>query len=196
MHKAWCGLGEVPYCFSRSIVKVQGHTAKEIIDLDPSWMEMLNSGQNCWFFVLCDLKIWRTTLKNNRAPLLYYAHYCPFQPGGGIHADHWSTISHINCGAVYIIISCVTTIYWEYDHMTAWPQSGKKSGKFQSDQKSWKSHGILKWVKEFLKFMETWKVRELYICHCGPWKFESGYKIEGGWYFDFFYCSWLNSIFD
>ena len=28
------------------------------------------SGQNQWFFVPCDLEIWRMTLKNNRAPLL------------------------------------------------------------------------------------------------------------------------------
>ena len=36
-----------------------------------------------------------------------------------------------------------------------YPRSGKKSGKFQSDQKSGKSQGILKWVREFLKFMES-----------------------------------------
>ena len=29
MHRAWCCLGEVPYCFSRSSVKFQGHTAKK-----------------------------------------------------------------------------------------------------------------------------------------------------------------------
>ena len=29
MHKAWCCLEEVPYCFSRSYVKCQGHTAKK-----------------------------------------------------------------------------------------------------------------------------------------------------------------------
>ena len=28
------------------------------------------------FFVLCDLEIWRMTLKNNRAPLLYYVKLC------------------------------------------------------------------------------------------------------------------------
>ena len=28
------------------------------------------------FFVLCDLEIWRMTLKNNRAPLLYYFKLC------------------------------------------------------------------------------------------------------------------------
>ena len=34
--------------------------------------EMPNLGQNRWCFVPCDLKIWRMTLKNNRAPLLCY----------------------------------------------------------------------------------------------------------------------------
>ena len=35
MHRAWCSLGEVPYCFSKSSVKFQGHTAKKIVDFDP-----------------------------------------------------------------------------------------------------------------------------------------------------------------
>ena len=29
MHRAWCCLEEMPYCFSRSSVKFQGHTAKK-----------------------------------------------------------------------------------------------------------------------------------------------------------------------
>ena len=33
-------------------------------------LETLNSGQNQRFFVLCDLEIWKLTLKNNRAPFL------------------------------------------------------------------------------------------------------------------------------
>ena len=37
MHRAWRCLGEVPYCFSRSSVKFQGHTAKKIVDFDPNW---------------------------------------------------------------------------------------------------------------------------------------------------------------
>ena len=37
MHKAWCCLEEVPYYFSRSSVKFQGHTAKKIVDFHPSW---------------------------------------------------------------------------------------------------------------------------------------------------------------
>ena len=35
--RAWCWLGEVPYCFSRSSLKFQGHAAEKIIDFDPNW---------------------------------------------------------------------------------------------------------------------------------------------------------------
>ena len=41
--------------------------------------EMLNLGQNLWFFSLlwqCDFEIWWMTMKNNRAPLLYYFKLC------------------------------------------------------------------------------------------------------------------------
>ena len=37
MHTAWCCLEEVPYCFSRSSFKFQGHTAQKIVGLDPYW---------------------------------------------------------------------------------------------------------------------------------------------------------------
>ena len=37
MHKAWSSIEEVPYCFSRSSVKFQGHTALKIVDFDPNW---------------------------------------------------------------------------------------------------------------------------------------------------------------
>ena len=34
MHKAWSRIEEVPYCFSRSSVKFQGHTALKIVEFD------------------------------------------------------------------------------------------------------------------------------------------------------------------
>ena len=37
MHRAWSSIEEVPYCFSRSNVKLQGHTALKIVDFDPNW---------------------------------------------------------------------------------------------------------------------------------------------------------------
>ena len=36
MGKGWSSTGEVPYCFSRSTVKLEGHTAKKIVDFDPN----------------------------------------------------------------------------------------------------------------------------------------------------------------
>ena len=37
MHRAWSSIEEVPYCFSRSYVKFQDHTALKIVDFDPNW---------------------------------------------------------------------------------------------------------------------------------------------------------------
>ena len=38
--------------------------------------ETANLGQIWWFLEPCDLEIWRMTLKNNRAPLLFYFKLC------------------------------------------------------------------------------------------------------------------------
>ena len=38
MHKALSSIEEVPYCFSRSYIKLQGHTAKKIDDFDQNWV--------------------------------------------------------------------------------------------------------------------------------------------------------------
>ena len=37
IHKAWSSIEEVPYCFSRSSVKFQGHTALKIVKFDQNW---------------------------------------------------------------------------------------------------------------------------------------------------------------
>ena len=46
--------------------------------------EMLNSGQNRQFLILCDLEIWWMTLKNDRAPPL-----CHFKPCASFHSHQW-----------------------------------------------------------------------------------------------------------
>ena len=46
--------------------------------------EKLNSGQNRWFIVPCDLAIWRMTLKNNRAPVLLCFKLC-----ASFHSHQW-----------------------------------------------------------------------------------------------------------
>ena len=35
MHKAWCSTEEVPYYFSRSSIKFEGHMDRKIDDLNP-----------------------------------------------------------------------------------------------------------------------------------------------------------------
>ena len=37
LHKAWNSKGEMPYCFSRSSVKFQGHTGQSTTNFDPNW---------------------------------------------------------------------------------------------------------------------------------------------------------------
>ena len=54
--------------------------------------EMLNSGKNWRVFVPCDLEIWWMTLKNNRAPFLYYIKLC------AIFQSHWQSHWHIQTG--------------------------------------------------------------------------------------------------
>ena len=38
MHKAWSSIEEASYCFSRSSVKFQGHTALKMVEFDPNWV--------------------------------------------------------------------------------------------------------------------------------------------------------------
>ena len=37
MHKAWCSIEEVPYCFPRSSIKFEGRAGQKIVDFDPNW---------------------------------------------------------------------------------------------------------------------------------------------------------------
>ena len=37
LHKSWSSIEQVPYCFWRSSVKFQGHTAKKIVNFDLHW---------------------------------------------------------------------------------------------------------------------------------------------------------------
>ena len=55
---AWCCLGEVPYCFSRSSVKFQGHTALKIVEFDPDWaFPDCNSSLNSPMAMKCCTKL-------------------------------------------------------------------------------------------------------------------------------------------
>ena len=45
IHKAWCNTEKVPYYFSRSYIKFQGHTGWKIDDLDQIWARLLGGSQ-------------------------------------------------------------------------------------------------------------------------------------------------------
>ena len=72
MHKAWSSIEEVPYCFSRSSVKFQGHTALKIVEFDPNWAF---PDSNSSFNTPMAAK-WCTKLEVewNRCPIVFQGH--------------------------------------------------------------------------------------------------------------------------
>ena len=75
MHKAWCGIGEVPNCFSRSSVKFQGHRAQKIIDFDPNWaFPDCNSSLNSRMVIK-----WCAKLAKKRCPIVFWGHLSIFK---------------------------------------------------------------------------------------------------------------------
>ena len=77
MHKAWSGIEEVPYCFSRSSVKFQGHTALKIIEFDSNWVfPDCNSSLNSPMAMKCCTKL--ETAKE-RCPIVFQGHPANFK---------------------------------------------------------------------------------------------------------------------
>ena len=72
MHKTWSSIEEVPYCFSRSYVKFQGHTALKIVEFDPNWaFPDSNSSLNSPMAMKCCTKL--ETAKE-RCPIVFQGH--------------------------------------------------------------------------------------------------------------------------
>ena len=72
MHKAWSSIEEVPYCFFRSYVKFQGHTALNIVEFDPNWaFPDCNSSLNSPMAMKCCTKL--ETAKE-RCPIVFQGH--------------------------------------------------------------------------------------------------------------------------
>ena len=72
MHSAWSSIVEVPYCFSRSYVKFQGHTALKIVEFDPNWaFPDSNSSLNSPMAMKCCTKL--ETAKE-RCPVVFQGH--------------------------------------------------------------------------------------------------------------------------
>ena len=72
MHRAWSSIVEVPYCFSRSYVKFQGHTALKIVEFYPNWaFPYSNSSLNSLMTMQCCTKL--ETAKE-RCPIVFQGH--------------------------------------------------------------------------------------------------------------------------
>ena len=77
MHRAWSSIVEVPYCFSRSNVKFQGHTALKIFEFDPNCaFPDCNSSLNSPMAMKCCTKL--ETAKE-RCPIVFQGHPSNFK---------------------------------------------------------------------------------------------------------------------
>ena len=72
MHRPWSSIVEVPYCFSRSNVKFQGHTALKIVKSYRNWAFLdSNSSLNSLMVMKCCTKL--ETAKE-RCPIVFQSH--------------------------------------------------------------------------------------------------------------------------
>ena len=77
MHRAWCSIVEVPYCFSRSCLKFQGHTALKIVEFDPNLaFPDCYSSLNSSMAMKCCTKL--ETAKE-RCPIVFQGHRSNFK---------------------------------------------------------------------------------------------------------------------
>ena len=77
MLRAWSSIEEVPYCFSRSYVKFQGHTALKIVEFDLNWaFPDCNSSLNSPMAMKCSTKL--ETAKE-RCPIVFQGHPSNFK---------------------------------------------------------------------------------------------------------------------
>ena len=77
MHKAWSSVEEVPYCFSRSYVKFQGHAALNIVEFNTNWaFPDFNSRLNSPMAMKCCTKL--ETAKE-RCPIVFQCHPSNFK---------------------------------------------------------------------------------------------------------------------
>ena len=77
MHRAWSSKVEVPYCFSRSYVKFQGHMALKVVEFDPNWaFPDCNSSLSSPMAMKCCTKL--ETAKE-KCPIVFQGHPSNFK---------------------------------------------------------------------------------------------------------------------
>ena len=77
LHKALSSIEEVPYCFWRSSVKFQGHTAKQNVNFDLDWAFLdCNYSLNSPMAMKCCTKLETT---KERCPIVFQGHPSNFK---------------------------------------------------------------------------------------------------------------------
>ena len=77
MHRAWRSIEEVPYCFSRSYLNFQGHTALKIVKFHPNWaFPDCNSSLNSPMAMKCCTKL---ETAQERCPIVFQGHSSNFK---------------------------------------------------------------------------------------------------------------------
>ena len=140
MHRAWSSIVDVPYCFSRSYVKFQGHTGQNITDFDPNWafpdyrpvaafksprfalfhFEPLSLGNICEIFIFSRsfcvifVKIWyscyRNAIRNDVS--LYMVNHC------GQHGWATRTTPLSPCNDSQLL-TCTIACGYHSDHLSS-----------------------------------------------------------------------------
>ena len=77
LHRAWNSKGEMPYCFPRSSIKFQGHTALKIVQFDPNWaFPDCNFSLNSPMAMKCCTELETT---KERCPIVFQGHPSNFK---------------------------------------------------------------------------------------------------------------------
>ena len=131
MHKAWSRIEEVPYCFSRSYVKLQGHTAQKIVDfwgssikfqghtgwnmddLNPVWVRLLGRSQ---LSNPSDLPCW---LCSHHPIIMKYSGVI-INDKSGVHAKGQGQRSKVKVTEVMTPLSRFRTVTPVWIHILRW----------------------------------------------------------------------------
>ena len=153
MHKAWSSIEEVPYCFSRSSVIFQGHTALKIVEFYPNWaFPDCNSSLNSPMAMKCCTKL--ETAKE-RCPIVFQGHPSNFKVTqdktspiltqiGRFRTIGRSQLSNPSDLPCYNILSKIVTRwpYLSYCHVILW---------YSHVSNSFKVHQVIPWTSSVIR---------------------------------------------
>ena len=138
LHKAWSSIEEEPYCFARSSIKFQGHTALKIVEFDPDWaFPDCNSSLITPMATKCCRKL---EVAEKRCPIVFQGHPSNFK------------VTRDNISPISTRIECFWTVNPVWIHQWIWndAQSLTKYRKvallfFEVIHQILRSHGQKNW---------------------------------------------------